>query len=191
MKKLLFFGFLFCGMLVFSYQSNAKTNAYKDSTHGFSLEIPAGWQKEKDSIRPHYVTFYGPRDKSGSIPTFVITVIDKQADFIAFVDAVIKESQEKTKDYFVIKKTCTEKIRCEALATYSFDPKSIMLDTKNKKNGIGVDKLKTRQIFLNGKNKFYILSAVSLGLRFNQYEKDFKILLDSFKENTGFLDKYF
>ena len=169
MKEFKVISLILCCFLVFSYKSIAKTTAYKDSTHGFSLKIPAGWQQKKDSLRSHYVTFYRPEDKTGHIPTFVVTIVDKQDDFIAFVDAVIKEEEAKTKDYVVINKTCTQKNRCEVLTTYSFDPKSIMVDTKKQKNVIGVDSLKTRQIFIKGENKFYVLSAGSFNILFNHY----------------------
>jgi hypothetical protein len=183
--------------VILMYHGFALTS-YKNPTLGFSLELPDGWRKTEDSPRPYYVTFYGPKDTSGFVPTFVIAVAEKQKDFKSFVDASIKEAQKSTKDYKLKSKECKKTKSCKVLATYSFDPKSVMVDSKDK--AFGKLPIKSMQIFIGGDKKFYILTAGCFTMHFAKHEKIFTRMINSFKEDkadapkekkNGLLDRYF
>ena len=192
MRKHRIIAIIFCFFLLCTFQGLAKTSSYTDPTLGFSLELPENWQKQKpeDSVRPYFVTFYGPKDSTGFVPTFVVAVVDKQKDFQAFVDAEIKLTEKTQKGYKLIKKECKTQKRCEVVGNYPYDPKIFIPSKKDQQKIIGEYTIKNRHVFIQGENKFYVLSAGCFTIKCNEYEKTISAMMNSFKE-AGLLDKYF
>ena len=171
--------------LIFAEDSQAKTVTTKTTSHqaasapakfvdklnGFSIELPAGWEQQKDQM--------------GSAIMAISPMDGPKDTFRENINVVVEVLKEKltTKDYFnasqeVIKKVFTD-FKSEKSGQTKIDGHDFMWTIFSHR--LGTVRARVLQYVVVNKDKAYVITCSSEPDKFNQYMPKFEASIKTFK----------